>query len=265
MEVANQKGRIAPDLTDLRQDVPIHHLFKTTSIPSRASLNRLSLKQRRKLFAEELMRQSLEPEHIQHLYMICFSRNHRDNALGALTSAFKSPNPLESAGTYYQNIIKVLPSIRHFFLSSLTYMFKHMLLGEGRTGIVIDSLEKYREVQDQFVQYFGLKPPRSARILDTILTDEPTLEKLTTHLGLFLRLEEIFGRDTPQICELRDFITSKNVICYKVAKARVKLCLNRLEGHDLSNHEARKLDMLRQKIDQITNRLDILNLYELEF
>ncbi len=76
-------------------------------------------------------------------------------------------------------------------------------------------------------------------------------------------MADIFQYYEPEFEELITSIITQNTIKFKVTKARIHLLETGKGGINPKMSNAEKIAQLKQDIDRITDRLDILNLYSM--
>lgn len=111
----------------------------------------------------------------------------------ALTFAFRSDEPFKTASTYLNNVSKFyLHFKKSIFYGSNASMFKNMIMEKKGSHIKVKNREEYRRAQKEFSRELDLKPPKSVNVLNAIMGDKNSMQKIMYDPDYYLRIKNIF-------------------------------------------------------------------------
>lgn len=173
----------------------------------------LSQSKRYEIITDRLMREkNLDESEILSLISKYFKKEYiKKNILkicaGGLDYCFNSEYPFTTAGIYYKNILKIYPDFNLFFSYETDNSFKNMIMERGKTNVKIKTPVDYYRVQNEFLENFDMKPPKSVNIFKAILFDEHCINKMLENLEYYFRVKNIFANH--KLDELKSIILEK--------------------------------------------------------
>ena len=110
-----------------------------------------------------------------------------------LTYSFRSEHPFINTGIYLKNVSKIYPDFTEsIFYNSSAKMFKNIILEKKEHKVKIRNSMEYHKVQNEFIENFNIKPPKSANIFKAILNDSDGTQKMMENPKYYVRVTEIF-------------------------------------------------------------------------
>lgn len=193
------------------KDYEIHNLSIPEVIPKKDKLHRLnyirpkgegynedysdlSKTQRGKILGEKLMVQDLEEEEVKTIIENLFPGDeYKNSARYGIRNSYNSDDPFYTAGIYYKNILKVFEGFKYTYTGKIAIeTFINMIFGTGRTNVEIKDHNTYLRIQSEYHSNFGLRPPKSIIILNSILDNPKHYEFLVNNPEYYVRLKNIF-------------------------------------------------------------------------
>jgi hypothetical protein len=121
-----------------------------------------------------------------------------------LTFAFASDEPFKTASTYLNNVSRFYPHFKKsIFYGSNASMFKNMIMEKKGSHIKVKNREEYRRAQEEFSRELDLKPPKSVNVLNTIMDDKNSIQKIMYDPDYYLRIKNIFPSYVSELQRLK--------------------------------------------------------------
>lgn len=168
--------------------------------------NPLSKNKRNKIIAEHLMAKELTRKEILSVVEPYYS--DEDDLYNifknALTFAFASDEPFKTANTYLNNISKFYFHFKKsIFYGSNASMFKNMIMEKKGSHIKVKNREEYRRAQEEFSRELDIKPPKSVNVLNAIMDDKNSIQKIMYDPDYYLRIKNIFPSYVSELQRLK--------------------------------------------------------------
>lgn len=203
-----------------------------------------------RIFTNLLMRIDLEKKIVESLRLKYLdSEKWGMLTVNGLSFAFDSDNPFITAGFYYNNVLKINPSIKKHLLRGLPNMFKNMIFNTGKTNIIIRNSREYYQIKQNFVNNLtDLKPPPKDHVFQVIINDKKCMNIIMRNPLYFLRIRNIFDYKKTELLDLKNSIIEFN-------SDRIQYFKNRILKDDLSHEDKTKFE---KTIEKTQNYLDLL-------
>lgn len=121
-----------------------------------------------------------------------------------LTFAFASDEPFKTASTYLNNVSRFYPHFKKsIFYGSNASMFKNMIMEKKGSHIKVKNREEYRRAQEEFSRELDLKPPKSVNVLNAIMDDKNSIQKIMYDPDYYLRIKNIFPSYVSELQRLK--------------------------------------------------------------
>ena len=166
----------------------------------------LSKNKRNKIIAEHLMAKELTRKEILSVVEPYYSDEDDLYTIfkNALTFAFASDEPFKTASTYLNNVSKFYIHFKKsIFYGSNASMFKNMIMEKKGSHIKVKNREEYRRAQEEFNQELDIKPPKSVNVLNAIMDDKNSIQKIMYDPDYYLRIKNIFPSYVSELQRLK--------------------------------------------------------------
>lgn len=217
----------------------------------------LYLKEKVKPITSELMYKELNENEIVDIlgkYFYNIEESQKDFYkifLRGLRYSFDSENPIQTAGIFYKNSVKLSPNIYYAFSNRLAKTFKNMIMGKSSTGINIENYTDFCDITEKFIKNFEIEPPSHNSILKAIIEDEKFVRRIVEDFSYYKKLEDLFSQSDYSCLEDLD-----NELVLKLEDELSRMKINKIfiVDEDRIEYVNLRIQEIEKNIEYITQK-----------